>query len=426
MATGSARFEWMSCTPDGRETPLEVALTRIQWSGREIIQAYITDISERKKAEEGLRASEARLRESEARFSAAFFASPIITAVFRASDARFVLVNDAFLAWSGCDREEVLGRTTIELGFWEDASERDRFWNDVRPTGSIRERECRLFNRWRRVCTMLTSGVIIEINGMDHLLVMMVDISQRKQAEAELLRSLEREMELSQLKGNFVSMVSHEFRTPLGIIQSSAELLRDFSPRMTDHERVEQLESIVSNTRRMTGMMEAILVLSRLDAGKLDFQPATIDLNAFCRRLRDEIRAATNGRCPIELTLNSAPLPAQADERLLGHIFTNLLSNAVKYSEPGSIVYFSVERQGANAVCLVSDQGIGVSEADQQHLFQAFYRGANVGTRSGTGLGLLLVKRCTELHRGKVQLQSKIGQGTKVTVTLPVFGGQDA
>src|SRR4029434_3821983 len=100
-----------------------------------------------------------------------------------------------------------------------------------------------------------------------------------------LSKALAREKELSQLKSNFVSMVSHEFRTPLGIIQSSAELLRDFYQRMQADERDEQLESIARNTRRMAGMMEEILVLSRLDAGKLEFQAAALDLNAVCRRV---------------------------------------------------------------------------------------------------------------------------------------------
>jgi signal transduction histidine kinase len=268
---------------------------------------------------------------------------------------------------------------------------------------------------------MLASGAIIEIDGVDHLLVMMVEITQRKQAEAELHRTLAREKELSQLKSNFVSMVSHEFRTPLGIIQSSAELLRDFHQKMQPPERQEQLDSISRNTRRMAGMMEEVLVLSRLDAGRLEFQPAPLDLNSFCRRIVDEALSATNRRCFIELSLNSVPNAAQADEGLLGHIFTNLLSNAVKYSEPGATVHFAVERDSADAVCIVRDQGIGISEEDQQQLFKAFHRGSNVGTRPGTGLGLLLVKRCADLHGGKVQVNSTVGKGTTVTVRFRAF-----
>jgi len=141
-----------------------------------------------------------------------------------------------------------------------------------------------------------------------------------------------------------------------------------------------------------------------------------------CRRLLDEVLSATNRRCHIELLLSPVPAQAQADERLLGHIFTNLLSNAVKYSEPGTTVCFAVERDGPDAVCTVRDRGIGIPEEDQQHLFKAFQRGSNVGSRPGTGLGLLLVKRCADLHGGKLQLNSQMGEGTTVTVKLPVFG----
>jgi signal transduction histidine kinase len=254
------------------------------------------------------------------------------------------------------------------------------------------------------------------------MLSMAMDITQRKRAEEELLKTLEREKELSQLKSNFVSMVSHEFRTPLGIIQSSAELLRGFYQRMRPSEREEQLDSITGNTRRMAEMMEEVLVLSRLDAGKLNFNPAALDLSAFCRRVVDEVLSATNRRCVIELSLDRVPPVAKADERLLGHIFTNLVSNAVKYSRSGATVHFSINGDEHDAVCVVRDRGIGISEEDQRLLFKAFHRGGNVGTRPGTGLGLLLVKQCADLHGGEVRVTSKVGEGTTVTVRLPVFG----
>jgi signal transduction histidine kinase len=309
----------------------------------------------------------------------------------------------------------------VELGLWENADDRDSVLKDMHEFGSIRQRECRWRNRRGEPFTILLSAESIKLNDTPHMLSMALDITQRKRAEEELLNTLEREKELSQLKGNFVSMVSHEFRTPLGIIQSSAELLREFHPRMHAGERNEQLESIARNTRRMAGMMEDILILSRLDAGKLEFQPAGLDLNAFCTRVVDEVLSATNNRCAIELTLKSTPSKAEADERLLGHILTNLLSNAVKYSEPGATVRLQVKRDGRDVVCIVRDEGIGIADEDQQNLFKAFHRGGNVGTRPGTGLGLLLVKRCAELHGGSVQVSSRIGQGTTVTVTLPIW-----
>ena len=414
LTLGSARFEWIASAPDGGGIPLEVTLTRIEWSGRQVIQALITDITERTRAQ-------AALMESEARFSAAFRASPALIGILRISDERYVLANEAYLNWLGYTQEEVLGCSCIELGLWENLADRDSVLNDMRSHGSIRQRECRWRNRHGQRFTILLSAESIRLNDTPHMIIMAIDITQRKRAEEELLKTLEREKELSQLKSSFVSMVSHEFRTPLGIIQSSGELLRDFSGKMDPAERNEQLQSIVRNTRRMAGMMEEVLVLSRLDAGKLDFEPATLDLNVFCRRVVDEVLSATSRRCSIELSLGSIPANAKADERLLGHIFTNLLSNAIKYSEPGALVHFRVERDGANVVCIFRDQGIGISSKDQPQLFKAFYRGGNVGTRAGTGLGLLLVKRCTELHEGNVELDSAVGAGTTVTVRIPVF-----
>jgi len=383
---------------------------------------FALDITERKQAEAELRHSEAQLRESEARFSVAFQASPIFIGILRTSDGKFVLANDALVNWLGCTRNEALGQSCADLGMWENLADRALVWEELSAVGSIRQKECRWHNRRGELFTILLSAETITLGNSPHVLLLALDITQRKKAEVEMLKALAREKELSQLKSNFVSMVSHEFRTPLGIIQSSAELLRDFHQKMPPGEREDQLESISRNTRRMAGMMEEVLVLSRLDAGKLDFQPAALDLNTFCKRVVDEVLSSTNRRCRIEVSLNSVPPGAQADERLLGHIFTNLLSNAVKYSEPGATVHFAVERDGPDAVCIVRDQGIGISEDDQRQLFKAFHRGSNVGSRPGTGLGLLLVRRCAELHGGRVRLNSKIGEGTTVTVKLPVFG----
>ncbi|HWD21191.1 MAG TPA: PAS domain-containing sensor histidine kinase [Verrucomicrobiae bacterium] len=414
LRCGSARFEWMARAPDGEDIPLEVALTRIEWAGREIIQAFITDITERVRAQTAL-------AESEARFSVAFQASPVLTSILRLSDEKYVLVNDAMVKWLGLPRAEILGRSSVDLGMWENLADRQAAIDELRASGRIRQQECRWRNRRGERFTILLSAEIITLDHEPHILCLDLDITERKQAEIEMLKALASEKELSQLKSNFISMVSHEFRTPLGIIQSSAELLRDFHAQMPAADREIQLESITRNTRRMAGMMEEVLALSRLDAGKLDFQPAALDLAHFCRRVVDEVLSATNRRCPVDLSLPALPLSAQADERLLGHIFTNLLSNAVKYSEPGAPVHFSVKRHGRDAHCVVRDQGIGISEDDQQKLFQAFHRGGNVGSRPGTGLGLLLVKRCAELHGGNVHLRSKIASGTTVLVKLPIF-----
>ncbi len=244
----------------------------------------------------------------------------------------------------------------------------------------------------------------------------------RKRAEVEILRALEREKELGTLKSNFVSMVSHEFRTPLGIIMSSAGILQKYFARLTPEERNDHLESIQRSTRRMGDLMEEVLLLARLDAGRMNFEPVEVDFEAVCRSLVDEVLSVTNRRCPIEIR-SGLPRsnPAQADETLLRQVFTNLLTNAVKYSEAGSPVEFSLDRDGAQAVCVIRDRGIGIPEQDRNWLFHAFHRGQNVGQRSGTGLGLVIVQRCLELHGGTIDVESVVGHGTTVTVRLPVF-----
>jgi PAS domain S-box-containing protein len=245
------------------------------------------------------------------------------------------------------------------------------------------------------------------------------DITQRKKAEAELVRTPAREKELGQLRSKFVSMVSHEFRTPLGIIQSSAEILEDYLDRLEPAEREDHLRSIRNNTRRMALIMEEVLLIGSFDAGKMEFKPAPLDLPSFVRKLVDEVLSATGQRCPIELSIPGIPGEIQADERLLRHIFTNLLTNAVKYSDAGRPVQFEIRRGGGETVCVVRDLGIGIPEADREWLFNAFHRGHNVDERPGTGLGLVIVKRCVDLHGGKIDVVSKVGEGTTVTVKLP-------
>jgi PAS domain S-box-containing protein len=419
-AKGSARFEWMVMRRDGTEIPIEVFLTPIQLCGRQLIQAVCIDITVRKRAEEKLRRSEAQLRETEARFSTAFRGSPVNISILRLSDKKFVEANDAFVRWSGLSRDEILGHDSEELGMWVNLDDRARFLANLERDGSLREVECQLRNRRGIVHTIVQSADIIEINREPHILAIGLDITQRKQVEIEMLRTLAREKELGQLRSNFVSMVSHEFRTPLGIIQSSAEILEDYLDQLEPSERKDHLQSIRKNTRRMAELMEEALLIGSFDAGKMEFKAVSLDLRTFVRRLVAEVLSATNRRCPIELSLAEIPTEFKGDERLLRHIFTNLLTNAVKYSDVGRVVRFELARDEGEIVCDIRDQGIGIPDADREWLFNAFHRGHNVSDRPGTGLGLVIVKRCVDLHGGSIKVESKLGEGTTMTVRLPI------
>src|SRR5436190_10601162 len=216
-------------------------------------------------------------------------------------------------------------------------------------------------------------------------------------------------------------MVSHEFRTPLAIIMSSAEILDAYLDRLPPEERTSNLRDISNATRHMGAMMEEVLLLSRVEAGKMIYRPTLLNLTVFCERLVDEILSATNKRCPIQLNVSPGLAEARGDEALLRHIFTNLLINAVKYSAPETPVEFTIEARGNLEMFTVRARCIGIPEADTRQLFQAFHRGRNVGDAAGSGLGLVVVKQCVELHHGSISFESREGEGTTFVVSLPLF-----
>jgi signal transduction histidine kinase len=248
------------------------------------------------------------------------------------------------------------------------------------------------------------------------------ELQRRRKAQEELARKLEGEREVGDLKTRFITMVSHEFRTPLGIIMSAVELLRGYHDRLPEAKRRELLDDIHGSTRQMASIMEQVLLLGRVDAGKAALRSTSIDLPTLLGKITDEMLSTTVRRCPIRLGIEGSMAGAAGDESVLRHILTNLLSNASKYSPEGATVEFAVARDGTRAVFTISDRGIGIPEADQKRLFDAFHRASNVGEIPGTGLGLLIVKRCVELHGGEITFTSVPGRGTTFTVRLPLFG----
>ena len=238
---------------------------------------------------------------------------------------------------------------------------------------------------------------------------------------AQLNEALAAEKELNRLKGNFISMVTHEIRTPLALILGSSEILSRYLDRLAPAKRAEHLKTIDAAVLRMSALMEDVLLFSKAEAGRLEFKPTAMDLKQFCTQLLDEIASATNRRCPFELSALGVSEPARGDENLLRHVFANLLANAAKYSPPGTPVKFSVARDGGDAVFIVEDRGMGIPAEDRKRLFTPFYRGKNVATLQGTGLGLVIVKHCIEQNGGSIEIESVENAGTTVRVRLPLF-----
>jgi PAS domain S-box-containing protein len=309
---------------------------------------------------------------------------------------------------------------------------------------------------------LTTNGVIavlvfymFESRDEDQRLINLISAStelglmiQRKQAEGEIRKALEKEKELTELKSRFISMTSHEFRTPLTTIQSSAELLENYSHKWTEEKKITHLHRIQISVKHMTKLLNDVLIIGKVEAGKIQLNPVPINLGNFCLSLVEELQLNDKGKHTIlfnynednrtsqddfelqadEVKIESSnhkpssfmPIPC-LDEQLLWQILENLLSNALKYSPVGSIVGLTLSCFPKQAVFQVCDRGIGIPKEDQARLFETFHRATNVGTIAGTGLGLAIVKKCADIHQGQIAVESEVGVGTTFTVTLPIY-----
>ena len=246
------------------------------------------------------------------------------------------------------------------------------------------------------------------------------ELEARVNERTEQLRlALDKEKELNRLKSNFVSMVSHEFRTPLASIQTATDLLRHYADRVTAERRQTAFEQIQAQIWTLTSLLEDVLMISRADSVGLQATAAPTDFQRFCADMIAEIKDVLGETHRFILEVSGEPVPVNIDPQMFRHVLVNLLSNAVKYSADGTNVTISLGYSDVLEL-RVSDEGIGIPEDDLPHLFDVFYRGKNVGTVTGTGLGMPIVKHVVEAHGGTIYVDSTVGKGTTFTVYVPL------
>lgn len=243
---------------------------------------------------------------------------------------------------------------------------------------------------------------------------------QASRAEAETLKALEKEKELNDLKSRFISMTSHEFRAPMHTILSSAELIEHFGYRFTEDKKLQHLHRIQSAVKKMTHLLDEVLLIGKAEAGKIDFNPAPFELRGFCHELVENMQLNAGTKHTLHFVSIGDSANGYMDEKIIESIFTNLLSNAIKYSPEGGNIYTKLVCEYNQAIVSIQDEGLGIPEADLVNLFNHFHRASNVGNISGTGLGLAIVKNCVELHGGTILVKSTVGVGTTFIVTLPL------
>ena len=270
--------------------------------------------------------------------------------------------------------------------------------------------------------TLDLSSVQIEWDGSEALLLFVIDATKRMQAESAQRTAVQQQSELNDLKTRFITMASHEFRTPLASIHGSVELLMHYEARMNADKKRLVLQTIDEAVDRMTHMLENVMQIGRKDAGQLQFRPKPLAVTPFCMALVAELSSTMAGQfAQVSLTLDLCPETNiyLLDDALIRNIVGNLVSNAFKYSPNGGTVTIRLHEHPGGLTLVVSDQGIGIPQADLPQLFQSFHRAANVGTIAGTGLGLSIVQEAVTCHQGSITVDSIEGSGSTFTVMLP-------
>jgi signal transduction histidine kinase len=243
---------------------------------------------------------------------------------------------------------------------------------------------------------------------------------QLRDLEFQLRQALAQEKEFSALKSRIITTISHEYRTPLTTILSSAELLEVYRHQWEEEKQLKHFKRIQATVQHMTALVEDVLFINKAEFEKLELKPSPLNLVNFFQEVVDELQLTVKNGCCLTFTHEGECPQAELDAKLLRQILTNLLSNAIKYSPNGGIIALQLTCQVNRVIFSCSDQGIGIPEEDQQNLFDSFSRASNVGTIAGTGLGLSIVKKCVDLHGGEIGVKSEVGIGTTFTISLPL------
>jgi PAS domain S-box-containing protein len=373
------------------------------------------DVTERKQGEDDLRASEEKFR--------SFIESAPIATVISDPKGRIVLVNKAAESLSGYDRAELIGQP-VELIVPEEYRDvhigrhSEYLANPTQHNSDARELTMR--RKDGRIIPVDIQLSLVDTLSTPLVLSFIIDLTKRKETEQALQQALVHEQEMGELKSRFVLMASHEFRTPLAAILATTETLALYREKMNETQIVDRLNKIRQQVMHLKEIIDNVLQLTRVQAGRAEFKPKPDDLDRLCREIVEEFDADQQDRGRIIYRCETSPVMFSFDEHLMRQVISNLLSNALKYSAHNQSVQFDLTLTHNEVILRIGDNGIGIPADDLKRLFVSFHRAANVGTIPGTGLGLSIAKEAVDLHGGTITIESQEKVGTTVIAKFPI------
>lgn len=371
----------------------------------------IWDITESKRTEEALKLNEARFRT---------LAETTEASIFLIHNQHFCYVNPAGEVLTGYTLKELLNNFDINQLI---KSKKPRQIHKQNGATYCEYLEMQIVTKkgtecWLACTVEILNGLLDFANQPVEMLTA-IDITDYKYAESELRQALEQAKRLSELRERFVSMLCHQFRTPLNVVSFSADLLRRHIHQWSEEKNRSYLDLIQAAVQQISELLEEILLYGKAESAKLKCEPRVLYLDKFCRDIVAQVQLASGNQKLINFVSQGNCTTAYLDPKLLQHILTNLLSNAAKYSPDSSTVAFELQCQSGEVIFQIKDTGIGIPLVDQQQIFEPFYRGSNIDSIPGTGLGLSIVQTLVDLHGGEIAVESEVGVGTTFTVKLP-------
>jgi PAS domain S-box-containing protein len=418
-------YETVRRRKDGTTVDISLTVSPIRDEAGNIIGAskIARDISEQKRAQEAL-------HKSEERFAKAFDASPLALTITSLKTGRLLEVNEVFTRLSGYTRDEAVGRTTLDLGLWVRASDREAELAIVSQRGQVRSMEYlfRMKDGTERIG--LLSAEQIEIGGEPCALTVIEDITEQKRAEAEREQLLASEQEArrqaevaNRMKDEFLATVSHELRTPLNAMLGWARLLS--GGRLDNETTARGLKSIEQNAKAQAQLIEDLLDVSRIISGKFRLKAQPLEVALVIEAAIDSVRPTADARgIRLQVVLDPDAGPVSGDAGRLQQVVWNLLSNAIKFTPKGGRVQVRLTRINSHIELEVSDTGQGIAREFLPYVFDRFRQADGSSTRlhGGLGLGLAIVRHIVELHGGSVAAESPgKDQGSTFTIKLPLM-----